>query len=260
MPLVDAWLATYRDPLFLAFPVKSALIHLAAFALFAVPFTLIAWRDPERLRRFRIQTRRVPVELIVPPSLRWTLINFLSISILLVVAWPLLRLGRVHDGPLPPWHQIAWQLVLFIYLDDFLYYWMHRAFHHGWLYKRIHAVHHRIPTPWACGAYYMHPAEFAATVGLLLVGPLLVGAHVLTVWLWVAFRAWEAAEGHSGYAFPWNPSYLVPGYGGTEYHDFHHAKFVGNYAGFLGWLDRLFGSHSPGYTDYHRSHRPRAGG
>ena len=48
----------YREPLFLLFPIYSSLVSVVAFLLFALPYSLLAWRDPTRLKRFRIQLRR----------------------------------------------------------------------------------------------------------------------------------------------------------------------------------------------------------
>lgn len=49
----------------------------------------------------------------------------------------------------------------------------------------------------------------------------------------------------------WNPVHLLPVYEGPVYHDFHHAKFKGNYAGFLPYLDKYLGkTHIPAYLRY----------
>jgi sterol desaturase/sphingolipid hydroxylase (fatty acid hydroxylase superfamily) len=90
----------------------------------------------------------------------------------------------------------AAQVVFFVYLDDFLYYWFHRGMHGRWLYKHVHGWHHRIVTPWAITGHYMHPVEYSLTGTVALIGPLLLGSHVVTLWVWFAFRQWEAAEGH----------------------------------------------------------------
>lgn len=241
--------AVYQEPLFLWFPVTTQLVSMAAFLLFAVPLTWIAYRRPAWSERYRIQGRVGDPTKILGPSIRYWLGNNLLMFTLTLAGWPLLRLTGVHMGALPPWYVIAGQVLFFIYFDDFFYYWMHRAMHGKFLYKRVHGVHHRVFIPWAISGHYMHPVEFVLTGTLALVGPVLIGAHVVTVWIWIAFRQFEAAEGHSGYSFPWNPAHLVPLYGGTEYHDFHHAKFHGNYAGFLGYLDGIFGTYSKGYKE-----------
>jgi 4-alpha-methyl-delta7-sterol-4alpha-methyl oxidase len=255
---VDAVVDIYRDPMFWLFPIGASAVSMLTFALFAAPLTWIAWRAPAALERYRIQKRRGKPHRIIGPSIRWWLLNNAVLTALVIAAWPVLRHTGVHAGPLPPWWEVIGSIVLFIYLDDALFYFMHRALHTPWLYKRVHAIHHRLTTPWAVGAHYMHPLEFVAIGGLMLVGPLLLGSHLLTVYLWIAFRQFEAAEGHSGYSFPWNPAHLFPGYGGTEFHDFHHAKFFGNYSGFLGWVDHALGTRSEGFAEHMAQKREAA--
>ena len=44
---------------------------------------------------------------------------------------------------------------------------------------------------------------------------------------------------------------LLPVYKGPVYHDFHHAKFKGNYTGFLPYLDKyLAKTYIPAYLKY----------
>lgn len=252
-------MAIYREPLFWLFPVATTLISWASFGLFAGVLTAIAARDPASLRRYRIQSRPPRSQQLVGPSVRAWLLNDALMLVAVVASWPLLRLSGIHAGPLPPWWTIALQLVFFIYLDDLLYYGFHRAMHGRWLYKRVHGWHHTIVTPWAITGHYMHPVEYLGTAMVALVGPMLVGAHVVTVWLWFVFRQWEAAEGHCGYDFPWTPTHLLPGNDGAVHHDVHHARVRGNYAGFLPIWDRVFGTTARGYAeDLARRHAPRA--
>jgi 4-alpha-methyl-delta7-sterol-4alpha-methyl oxidase len=244
--LLDA----YRDPMFWWFPVMGTVVSMVSFLSFALPLTWVAARAPAWAERYRIQARRAGSRPVVWPSVRlWLLNNALQFA-LVVMAWPLLRHTGVHAGPLPPWYEVVWQVLLFVYLDDFLYYWMHRGFHTKHLYRHVHGLHHRIAAPWAITGHYMHPVEFLATAGLMLVGPVLLGSHVLTIYVWITLRQWEAAEGHCGYDWPWSPSRLIPGSHGGAHHDFHHSKFNGNYGGFLPLHDRLFKTFARGYTDY----------
>lgn len=240
----------YRDPLFLLFPVYTALLSVAAFLAFALPWSLIVWMDPGALRPYRIQSRRHPPSMVFWPSLARLAVNSLFTFAVVAALWPVLRRSGIHAGPLPPWHEMAWQLPLFLIVDDTLFYFLHRALHTRWLYARVHAVHHRLTAPWAVAGGYFHPVEYALIAGVALVGPILVGAHVMTLWIWTVARQWEAAEGHSGYELPWNPTRLLPGYEGPAFHDFHHAKFRGNYANFFGILDRWLGTESPGYRAF----------
>lgn len=245
-PLHDL-VAIYREPLFWLFPVASSLLSMLAFAAFAAPLTWLAARDPAWARPYRIQTRRPRAQELLGPSIRTWLSNNLRVIAASLLTWPLLRLTGVHAGPLPPLWLIVVQVAFFIYLDDFLYYWMHRTLHRPALFKRIHGWHHRIYTPWAVTGHYMHPTEYGLTALLVLVGPILVGAHVVTLWIWICFRQWEAAEGHCGYDFPWSPTHFLPFNDGAIHHDVHHARVRGNYAGFLTWTDRVFGTFARGY-------------
>ena len=254
-PVLTAALASYHDPLFVLFPLATVALAMVAFALFAGPLTWLAAVDPPALQRYRIQSRRPRAQELVGPSIRTWLVNNGVMVAGVVLAWPLLRLSRVHAGPLPPWYVIGGQLLFFIYLDDFLYYGLHRAMHTRWLYKHIHGWHHRIVTPWAVTGHYMHPLEYGLTGAVALVGPLVVGAHVATVWLWFCFRQWEAAEGHCGYDFPWTPTHLLPFNDGAVHHDVHHARVRGNYAGFLTHVDRLFGTFARGYREEYLARR-----
>ena len=242
-------LAIYDDPLFWLFPVASVAISAAAFLLFAAPMTWLAMRAPAWAERFRIQRRRPRAQDLVGPSLKWWAINNAVLLAAVVFSWPILRHTGVHAGPLPPWYVIAGELIAFVYLDDLLYYWAHRTLHRQFFYKRIHGWHHTIVTPWAVTGHYMHPLEYVMTGSIALIGPVLVGAHVVTLWLWFAFRQWEAAEGHCGYDFPWSPTHLFPLSDGATHHDVHHARVRGNYAGFFPWTDAVFGTLSRGYFE-----------
>ena len=48
----------YSEPLFWLFPVAGTVIGVAAFLAFAVPFTLLAWKQPPWAEPYRIQARK----------------------------------------------------------------------------------------------------------------------------------------------------------------------------------------------------------
>ena len=67
---------------------------------------------------------------------------------------------RARGASCRPGGSLSLQLLFFILLDDFLFYWMHRSLHESrWLFKKVHSTHHRIMTPWAITGNYMHPAR-----------------------------------------------------------------------------------------------------
>jgi len=250
--MLDEILASWADPLFFYFPVLTTLVSVVSFVLFATPLTWLAWADPASLRRWRIQRPRPKaMQKHLRPAITSWVVNNLVMTGLVVLVWPLLRHTGVHTGPLPALWEIVLEVVLFIVLDDFLYYWMHRTLHSDRLFPLIHLKHHSVATPFAWTGHYMTATEFVLTGTLALAGPVLLGVHVVTLWVWIVWRQWEAAEGHCGYSFPTSPSKMFfLGYDGVEYHDFHHSKTHGNYAGFLGYLDGIFGSYAKGYKEH----------
>ncbi len=256
---MQEWLyEIYTEPLFWLFPVAGWAIGIVSFLLFAGPLTFLAWRQPAWAEPYRIQARATGRRAVVWPAFRSHVVNNLALGVVTVGAWPLLRLSNVHAGPLPAWYVIVLQLVFFILLDDFLFYWMHRGLHESrWMFKKVHSIHHRIMTPWSITGHYMHPVEYILTGTVMLIGPLLVGAHVVTLYIWIVWRQWEAAEGHAGYDFPWSPTHLIPFSDGATHHDFHHAKVKGNYAGFFPWTDAAFGTLCEGYAEHLASRKKR---
>jgi 4-alpha-methyl-delta7-sterol-4alpha-methyl oxidase len=238
------------DPLVIPFGVYSLMSGFFAFLFFALPYSLLSWMDPPTARKYRIQKKRLTAGKVLWPALNRFVINMVVTFVVVVMCWPLLRLSGIHAGPAPEWYEVAWQIPAFLLIDDFLYYWLHRALHTRWLYKHVHSVHHRIPAPWAISGGDFHPVEYLLITATVLAGPILLGAHVITIWIWLIFRQWEAAEGHSGYEFPWSPTRWLPGYQGPAFHDFHHSEFIGNYANFFGYLDQWCGTLAKGYVDF----------
>lgn len=243
---IHTLLSWYQEPLFWYFPIATALLSMAAFLLFALPLTWISHAEPAWASRYKIQSRH-DRHVSSREALTVWFKNNVQAFIGVLLLWPLLRLSGIHIGVWPAWWVIALQLGFIIYLDDFVFYWFHRAMHTRWLLKHIHGIHHRIFAPRAIAGHYMHPLEYALTAMIALIGPLLLGVHVITLYLWVVFRQWEAAEGHCGYDFPWSPTRWLPLSDGAVHHDFHHSKIKGNFAGFLSWTDRVFGTLVPDY-------------
>jgi len=80
----------------------------------------------------------------------------------------------------------------------------HQALHTGILYKHIHKIHHKYSAPFGLAAEYAHPAEvFILGAGTIL-GPLIycfftANLHIITVYIWIVLRLFQAIDAHSGY-------------------------------------------------------------
>jgi len=241
--IIQDYASIFHDPWFWLFPVSTLAISFCAFMIFALPWTLLAYIEPNWLKPYRIQAKPINVKTTFWPSIYHSIKNTLVVFVMLILIWPFIKHTGIHQGDMPNGFVVIAQLIFFILLDDFLYYWMHRYFHENkFLMRHVHSVHHRIKNTCAINGNYMHWFEFACTSALILIGPILLSSHLYVVWIWVIIRQFEAADGHMGYDIPWNPARLFLIYHGPVYHDFHHAKFKGNYSGFLSYLDGILGN------------------
>jgi len=154
----------------------------------------------------------------------------------------ILMLGLTAQLPFPAWYEVVGSVLLCFIIEDFYFYWVHRALHLPFWYKYIHKVHHEFATPFGIAAEYAHPLEtFILGMGTV-VGPLLTTRHLLTLYVWLAVRLYQTVEAHSGYDFPWTLTNFIPFWGGSHFHDFHHETFVGNYASSFTVWDWVFGT------------------
>ncbi|MFM7204610.1 MAG: sterol desaturase family protein [Myxococcota bacterium] len=238
LELLRQW---YAEPLFIDMVVITSFLSMGAFLVFALPLTLLAWWEPRWIRPYRIQERRPAGWPMMKAALKVFVLNNLLLFGLSVLLWPVFRLSSLHNGVEPTPLLMMGQIFCFVLLEDYLFYFFHRALHRDVFYRMIHGMHHRFRTPWALAAHYMHPLEFLVSSGLVLVGPLILGAHVWTLWVWVVIRQAISADGHSGYDLPFNPLRLLLVYRGPRLHDLHHARVEGNY-GLMYILDRAFSS------------------
>jgi len=149
--------------------------------------------------------------------------------------------SKFRLGTLPSFFEILWQVVLFVFLEEIGFFYSHWLFHAKPLYTRFHKIHHEFHSPIALAASYVHPIEmiFCNIIPITL-GPLLVGCHIVTFWLWGILAVLGTQVHHCGFRFPWQPKFDQQ----PDFHDYHHENFTSNY-GLLGILDYLHGTDKP---------------
>lgn len=135
---------------------------------------------------------------------------------------------------LPEFHWVVFELMICVLVEEVAFYYGHLLMHHKSIYKHIHKKHHEWTAAVSFVSLYAHPFEHIVC-NLLppALGPLLLGSHVATIWLWSCLALLSTLNAHSGYHFPFFPS--------PEAHDFHHMKFNQCY-GVLGIMDYVHGT------------------
>jgi methylsterol monooxygenase len=150
--------------------------------------------------------------------------------------------GMDYGVPFPSAWRMAMQITIFFIIEDAWHYWFHRALHYGPLYKAIHKLHHTYSAPFGLAAEYASPIE-VMLLGFGIVGTPIVWVcvtgelHLVTMYMWIVLRLFQAIDAHSGYDFPWSLRHILPFWAGADHHDLHHERFIGNYASSFRWWD-----------------------
>ena len=150
----------------------------------------------------------------------------------------------VYD--IPSIGQFALTIVGHVLCTEIWFYWIHRSLHFNkWLHRKVHSIHHKYKAPSCLESVYVHPVEFLLnSFPVLLVGALVTGAHLVTLWMWLWMATFLQVHDHSGYWLPFLPRVLM--------HDYHHQN-VDFCFGILGLMDAIFGTEG-GFQEFVRKH------
>ncbi|TID25300.1 ERG25 C-4 methyl sterol oxidase [Venturia nashicola] len=246
------WLAwyTYMQNDVLATGIMSFVAHEAIYFGRSLPWIIIDMIP--YFRQWKIQNQKIPTA-----KEQWTcamLVLLSHFTVELPQIWffhPMCQyFGLSTSVPFPSVFKMAYQIALFFVMEDTWHYWSHRAMHvYPFLYKNIHKIHHQYSAPFGLAAEYASPIE-VMILGLGTVGsPILWCAitgdlHILTMYIWILFRLFQAIDAHSGYEFPWSLHHFLPFWAGADHHDTHHERFIGNYSSSFRWWDYFLDTES----------------
>eukprot|EP00736_Rhodelphis_marinus_P010697 Rmarinus@m.24756 len=148
------------------------------------------------------------------------------------------------SGPIGSTSEVLLQLLGCMVVEDCLFYWTHRMFHHPLLYKHFHKKHHDFKITVGIASEYSHPVEsFIGNLIPFLAGPAIFRIHGVTLMLWTVLRIWVTTDVHSGFAFPFSPWHMIPLIqGGSARHNFHHKHNIGSYGSFFTFWDWFCGT------------------
>ncbi|CAJ0944109.1 unnamed protein product, partial [Mesorhabditis belari] len=221
---------------FILFTLYTNALTIFVYLLVNIPFVILDFIQPAFVQQYKIQGKKyVTWEKFAST---FPLIVFNSTVVALCTSSLFYVLGT-YTGvsfarEVPSWLTIIRDMILAIFVEEFGFYYTHRLLHQPFFYKRIHKIHHRWTAPISITSVYCHPLEHAlSNLTPVLLGPTLVGAHVVTFWIWFTVAVTSTTISHCGYDFlSWAPQ-----------HDYHHAAFNENF-GVLGLLDTIHGTNT----------------
>jgi sterol desaturase/sphingolipid hydroxylase (fatty acid hydroxylase superfamily) len=127
---------------------------------------------------------------------------------------------------------------------DFIGYWLHRAFHRGWLW-RAHAVHHSSERLDWLAAVRVHPLNDLVGGVVRVVALVLLGFRPTVLAAVVPLLTLYAVTLHANVSWNFGPLRFV--FASPAFHRWHHAKEVDgaghNFAGLFAFWDLLFGTY-----------------
>uniref|UniRef100_A0A915HHC0 Fatty acid hydroxylase domain-containing protein n=1 Tax=Romanomermis culicivorax TaxID=13658 RepID=A0A915HHC0_ROMCU len=88
--------------------------------------------------------------------------------------------GCRSDLPTPNVLELFVHLVTFVFIEDVVFYAMHRSFHSSKTFGRFHEKHHEYRYSFALVGTYSNPVDFICKhVVVPTMGPLLLGSHTV---------------------------------------------------------------------------------
>jgi sterol desaturase/sphingolipid hydroxylase (fatty acid hydroxylase superfamily) len=145
---------------------------------------------------------------------------------------------------------LGFSFVAALILQDTYFYFIHRAFHHPFLFKWSHHGHHRSrePTPWTSFAFDLPEAllQVLFLVALVFVLPL----HFITLAILLMTMTVWAVLNHLGFPlFSSSPKsqWLGTWFIGSLHHSLHHRNYRVHYGLYFTFWDKLLGTQDPDY-------------
>lgn len=206
--------------------------YIYGFLLFLVDFTA----SDKFIAKYKVQNSFRPSREQYMAALRVSLFNWIALALpyMCVLTYWLLP---ATIGPIPTVYIFLRDMVVYIALEEVLFYSGHRLLHQPMFYAPIHKFHHTYTAPFGIAAVYAHPIEhMLSNVMPVSAGPILMQSHPLVPMVWGVLALFNTMTVHSGFDLTHLLIFPSP-----YFHDWHHEKFNENFGVGLG-LDYVLGT------------------
>lgn len=142
--------------------------------------------------------------------------------------------------------------ILYSFIHESYYYWVHRAMHHKSLYRSVHRAHHSsiVPSPWT--AFSFHPWEALIESLILPALILVIPIHPVVLGCYLLLMTISSVINHLDIEI--YPSFLQRSdvgklLIGATHHHYHHAEFTTNYGLYYTFWDKWMGTESDKFAN-----------
>ncbi len=209
-------------------------------------------------RRQKYLDRRIqddfPSATEVGHEIRWSMLSGATTGLSTILLYRLILDGHTSmyfDVGERGWLYLAASVLAGLVSYDTCNYWQHRLLHTAWMFRHIHAVHHRIENPTVFASFARHPIEAMMEHAYFISFVVLVPVHPLAMAAIVAYFFAFGVIGHLGYEFyprGFTRHPILGWINTATHHNMHHSHTDCNYGWFNLW-DWLMGTNHPTYHD-----------
>jgi lathosterol oxidase len=142
-------------------------------------------------------------------------------------------------------------------IHDIYFYLTHRLLHVDFVFKHIHAIHHKSHNTNAWSAFSFHPVEGLVQIGIVPLVAFFLPIQETVFFAFTGFLLFMSVYGHAGYELRANKQSALDIFN-TSLHHYQHHKYVKyNFGIYFNLWDRLFGTNHPNYSESLTSLRSR---
>jgi sterol desaturase/sphingolipid hydroxylase (fatty acid hydroxylase superfamily) len=177
-------------------------------------------------------------------EIKWSLITSILFSIagaLMVVFWQK-GLTKVYtEANQYGWWYLPLSLIIFMFLHETYYYWIHRWMHQPAVFKIVHKVHHdsHIASPFT--AFSFHPLEGLLQAIFLPIMLMIVPMHYVVIIILLVIMTFSSVINHLDIEiYPKNPNNIVTKWViGATHHSQHHHYYKYNFGLYFTFWDKI---------------------